>query len=161
MLPIKDYVYIAAIIALLIGFGVFVKHERNIGEAKEVAALKVSSDKLQAAADAKVAQLTAQHATEVTTIKVNYENALTADSAQRASDAQRLRNFDAYRSAHSAVHSAIAGLDATGPVQGVTSADDSRTASLEQVALGLAAAGRSVSDSLTACVADRAALAGK
>jgi hypothetical protein len=34
----KDYVYLGAIVALLIGFGLFVHHERAVGEAKVIAA---------------------------------------------------------------------------------------------------------------------------
>ena len=37
-IPIKDYLYIGAIIALLVFFGFFVHHERGVGAAKVVAA---------------------------------------------------------------------------------------------------------------------------
>jgi hypothetical protein len=37
-IPLKDYLYAAAIAVLLIAFGLFVHHERSVGEAKVVAA---------------------------------------------------------------------------------------------------------------------------
>ena len=160
-LPIKDILYASIILLLLGGFGWYTIHERDIGEAKEVAALKASSEKLQAAADAKVAQITAQHTTEVTTIKETYETALTADSAQRSSDAQRLRNYDAYRSAHGAVGSASPGPSTGGPVQSGTGSSDAIFSRLESVAGELADSARNANAALSACIADRAALTGK
>ncbi len=161
MFPIKDYIYGGAILALLIGFGWYTAHERNIGKAHELAVLQESSQKLQAAAEAKVAALSAQHASEVSTIKVNYEAQHTADSLQHDTDTQRLRNFDAYRRQHEAMDHPATGPGAGPTVASGAVSDGERLTSLEQVALNLAAAGRSVSESLTACTADRAALAGK
>lgn len=37
LIPLKDYIYGSAIVALLIGFGVYTAHERGIGKAAEVA----------------------------------------------------------------------------------------------------------------------------
>jgi hypothetical protein len=36
--PIRDYIYAGALVVLLIGFGLFVHHERAIGEAKVISA---------------------------------------------------------------------------------------------------------------------------
>jgi hypothetical protein len=41
--PIRDYIYAGAIVLLLIGFVVFVHHERAVGEAKQIA-LQQKSD---------------------------------------------------------------------------------------------------------------------
>lgn len=38
LIPFRDWCYLAAIIALLVGFGIFVHHERFIGEQKILAA---------------------------------------------------------------------------------------------------------------------------
>lgn len=53
LIPIKDYVYGAIIIALLVGFGLFIHHEREVG----AASLKAADAKAvaaQVAANAKV-----------------------------------------------------------------------------------------------------------
>lgn len=39
LIPLKDWLYGSAIVALLIGFGVYTAHERGVGEAKEIAAV--------------------------------------------------------------------------------------------------------------------------
>lgn len=62
LIPIKDWVYGGLIVALLIGFGVYTKHERNVGAAHEVAALKASSDKLERETAAQTADLKARAA---------------------------------------------------------------------------------------------------
>lgn len=46
MVSIKDWLYAGLIVALLGGFGWYTIHERSIGEAHEIAALKISSDKI-------------------------------------------------------------------------------------------------------------------
>lgn len=46
LIPFKDWVYGGIILSLLVGFGLYTVHERNLGAAHEVAALKASSDKL-------------------------------------------------------------------------------------------------------------------
>lgn len=60
LIPFRDWCYLGAIVALLIGFGVYTKHERNIGAAHEVAALKESSDKLQKDTDRQTADIKAK-----------------------------------------------------------------------------------------------------
>ena len=62
-IPLKDYIYAAVIALLLIGFGLFVHHERGIGEAKVLAA------------DAKVVAIQKAHDTDV-------QNAATAATSE-------------------------------------------------------------------------------
>ena len=155
---LKDYLYGAALLILVAGFGWYTVHERDLGKARELAILQESSQKLQAAADAHVAALVAQHDHEVASLKGTYENQRIIDSAQRISDAQRLHNYDAYRSAGTPVPGASGGPGNPPVSAGSSSADVVRFERLEQVALGLAAAGRAVSASLTECEVERDSL---
>lgn len=161
LIPIKDWIYLGAILALLAGFGVFVHHERTVGAAHEIAALQQSSQKLQAAADAKVAQLTAQHTADITANKVVYETQLTALSSQRASDAQRLREYDAYRRARPSVPDTANGPGAATVIPGSAVGSVQRDERLEQVALDLANAAGDAAAALKSCMAERDTLAGK
>ena len=60
LIPGKDWIYLGLIVALLAGFGAYTVHERHLGAAHEVAALKASSDKLQADTDRQTADLKAR-----------------------------------------------------------------------------------------------------
>lgn len=60
LIPLKDWIYVTVIGALIFGFGAYTVHERHIGAAHEVAALKASSDKLQADTDRQTADLKAK-----------------------------------------------------------------------------------------------------
>jgi hypothetical protein len=60
MIPGKDLLYGAILVVLLAGFGWYTVHERNLGAAHEVAALKSSSDKLQAQTAAQTVELKAR-----------------------------------------------------------------------------------------------------
>jgi hypothetical protein len=159
--PLRDYIYAAAIIILLIAFGWYTVHERDVGQAKEIAALRASSDKLLANANKTIATLTAQHAAEVAQVKENLNAQIQAANAQHDSDLQRLRAYDAYRHSHPALPGAVAGPAASTANASGSGSLDERLTSLELVALQLAAAGREVDASLTACLADRNALTGK
>lgn len=55
LIPLKDWLYIGAIVALLAGFGLFVHHERQIG-----------AQKVEAAVHAAASEATASAATETT-----------------------------------------------------------------------------------------------
>jgi hypothetical protein len=161
LIPLKDWIYLSLIAALLGGFAAYTIHERNLGAAHEVATLKKSSDELQAKAAAHVAQVAKAYSTASTVNLENLNAQLKAASDQHDSDAQRLREYDAYRRAHPAVASAQTGSGIGVSGGSGTSEDDGRFASLEQVALQLATAGREVNSSLSACMADRDALTGK
>ena len=60
LIPSKDLVYCAILLAVIAGFGAYTVHERHLGAAHETAALKVSSAKLQAETDKKTADLQAR-----------------------------------------------------------------------------------------------------
>ncbi len=60
LIPSKDLVYCAILLAVIAGFGAYTIHERHIGAAHETAALKASSAKLQAETDKKTADLQAR-----------------------------------------------------------------------------------------------------
>lgn len=161
LVPLKDWVYLSLILALLGGFGAYTIHERHLGAAHEITVLKKSSDELQAKAAAHVIQVAKAYSTASTANEEKLNAQLKAASDQHDSDAQRLREYDAYRRSHPAVASApnAGGVVAAGGSS--ASSDEHELESLELVALGLATAGREVSAALTACVADRNSLTGK
>lgn len=95
LIPGKDLAYGAAIIALLIGFGVFVHHERSLGAAAEVKVVQEASAKVQAAAAKQIAELNTQHAATVAAIQETQSVQLKAAAADSATLSQRLRNYEA------------------------------------------------------------------
>lgn len=161
LIPTKDWIYLSLIIAVLIGFGSYTIHERHVGAAKEVAALEKSSKKLQDAAVKKVAALTTEHATQVATIIGVIDNERKANAAKSASDAERLREYDAYRRAHSAVDRPASGPGDQGGGDGSAPTVDNLLSSLEQVGLQLATANRLAKTALTSCMIERESLTGK
>jgi hypothetical protein len=161
LIPLKDWIYGGIIVAILAGFGWYTVHERDLGKASEVAALKKSSDELQAKAAAHVAQVAKAYSTASTVNLENLNAQLKAASDQHDSDAQRLREYDAYRRTHPAVASAQTGSGFGSAGSQSSNGYDEQFASLEQVALQLATAGREVNASLAACMADRTTLTGK
>lgn len=161
LIPTKDYIYAAIIVALLAGFGWYTIHERHIGAAKEVAALKVSSDELNRKADAKIVKLNTEHATQVATIIGVIDNERKANVSAAASDADRLREYDAYRRSHPAVGSPASGPKNQSDGSGSADRNADRSFELEQDALNLADAGRSVLTALKSCMIERDSLTGK
>jgi hypothetical protein len=161
LVPFRDWVYLGLFVAL-VGLGLYERaHLIHEGEAHELASLQRSSAKLQAAADANVTKLTAEHAAEVAAIRSQLDEQQQTNDALAAADAQRLREYDAYRRAHEAVGGA-----APGPVPGDSGTEsapggDDRYGSLGAVAVELAAAARDAQSALSACVADRDSLTGK
>jgi hypothetical protein len=161
LIPGKDLFYGAVIVVLLLFGWHEVNHLKAEGAAKEVTALQVSSAKLTAAAQKQVQETATNYASTLVTVKENLDGQVKAAATQHDIDAQRLREYDAYRRQHPAV--ASAGTGPSGQSAGSTSAgsDEPRLASLEQVALGLADGGREVSIALTSCVKERESLTGK
>lgn len=161
LIPGKDLLYGGLIVALLIGFGVFVHHERALGAAHEVATLQASSAKLNAAADAKVAALTAAHNQE------NEENATVREAQLRAGVALSaqlgsVRNsFDAYRRSHPDVAGPAGGPAAAGGGEcGATSCGD-LASQLLQAGSDLARSNADLSAVLQSAQRDRDSLTGK
>jgi hypothetical protein len=160
-IPEKDLFWGGIVVALLIGFGFFVHHERSLGAAHEVAALKISSDKLVAAAAKQVQETASNYAATVAALQEKTDATLKADAVQHDSDAQRLREYNAYRSEHPSLGSAASSPGSqnqgtSGPAESYRLLD-----TLEPVAVGLADADRDLSVELKACMADRDALTGK
>ena len=109
LVPLKDWLYCGAIAALLIGFGVFVHHERSVGAANELHSVQTASARVQAAADKKIADLTAQHAATVAAIQETQSVQLKAAAADSATLAGRLRDYEA---GHSCPGPVLAGASA-------------------------------------------------
>lgn len=155
---------IAALAVLLLGgglFGWYTIHERHKGEAIEITALKKSSAALLKTANDKNAALTADHAKQVAAIIGVIDNERKANAARAASDADRLREYDAYRRQHPAVASAASGPANQAAGDGGPVGNDAIFSSLEQVAGQLADSTREGSTALIACMADRDKLTGK
>jgi hypothetical protein len=103
LIPAKDWLYGAIITALLISFGVYTAHERDIGKAKEAAAVASATKKaldaaakqneIRAAADAKINQ----------SIEADFNAKLSASTAANGALAQRLRDYESARSSGRAV----------------------------------------------------------
>lgn len=161
LIPIKDWLYTGIIAALLIGFWYYTVHERELGAAREMAALQASSAKLQVAAQKQVAETAANYATTLNTIQEKQSDEIKMAAAQHDADARSLLYYDTYRRLHPALGSPASGPGTAGAGSSVAPTDDGRFSSLEQVALGLAGAARSDAGSLTACMADRDALTGR
>lgn len=161
LIPTKDWIYLSLIIAVLIGFGSYTIHERHVGAAKEVAALTKSSDELNRKADAKIVKLNTEHATQVATIIGVIDNERKANVSAAASDAQRLREYDAYRRSHPAVGSPASGPGDQSGRGGSADSTDDILQRLELVGLQLAAANRLAKTALTSCMIERESLTGK
>lgn len=154
LVPLKDWLYVAAIVAIIGLFSWYTVHERHIGAAHELAAVTKASDKAKADAEKLVKDLTDQHATDVAKIEDTYEHALATADSQHASDLQRLRNADAARRAGTMLQGASSNSPQTdGGAAGLSP--------LESVSAELADALRRDDSALTACYADRDSLTGK
>lgn len=154
-----------AVIAVLgMLFGAYKVHEhRIVAEAKaaEVEQLKMSSAKLIQKADEQIAANNSTHAAVVAAIKETADAQHQIDTARNASDADRLREYDAYRRLHPAVGSPASGQGDPGAGSSSVVGDGDRLTSLEQVALDLAVAGRSSLSALKSCTVERDSLTGK
>jgi hypothetical protein len=154
LIPLKDWLYIAAIVAIISLFVGYTMHERHVGAVHELAAVTKAGAKAEAAVEAKIKTLTDQHAATVADIEDKYEGLLKDADNQHGSDLQRLRDADTYRKTHSLLPSAgssAAQADSGGA--GLTG--------LESVSAKLADAVRRDDAALNACYADRDDLTGK
>ena len=159
LIPLKDWIYLGVIVALLAAFGGYTVHERRAGAAHEITALQKSSAKLTADADKKIATLTAAHAATLKKVLSDHDAQITADTSQHNSDLARLRDADAYRRQHSAISSAAQPPGATAAGSSGPSQDNGGIELLEQVSANLADALRDSSATLTACMVERSSLA--
>lgn len=159
LIPIKDWFYGAVIVGLILFGWHEVNHLKAEGAAHEVAALKVSSDALVAQEAAHVALVAKTYAASAAATTETLNAQLQTADAQHASDAERLRQFSAYRSTHpdvarTAQPSSGAGTNSAGQGEDFVS-------ELGSAGVSLADALRASSDALNACMADRGALTGK
>jgi hypothetical protein len=77
LIPLKDYLWAAAVAALL-SYHFYTVHEAKVhASAHELAVLKDSSDKLVKANEEKLAAITQQHTADLTAEKVQHAQALT------------------------------------------------------------------------------------
>jgi hypothetical protein len=153
--------YLIVILALSGGGYFEIKHLEAQAVQHELDSLAVQSAKLQQQAAEQVAATALAYSDSINATKDELNASLQTAAAQSASDAERLREYDAYRRAHESVGSAPSGPGAAPAGGSGGPTDDDRYSQLEQVALGLAAAGRDTVSSLRACMADRDSLTGK
>ena len=161
LIPIKDWFYGALIVGLIL-FGIHeVNHLKAEGAAHEVAALKVSSDKLIAQEAAHVAQVAKAYAASAAKTTETLDEQTQATAAAQSDAAQRLSDFNAYRRSHPTVASTGGAGGSADQGTGSGGSDSERLSSLEQVALDLAGAAAAGRNALSACMAERDALTGK
>lgn len=154
LIPLKDWVYVAAIVAIVSVFTWYTVHERHVGATHELAAVTKAGHKAEDAAEQRIKTLTDQHAIDVAKVEENYENLLKTADDQRVSDLQRLRNADAYRKTHSVLGSTSgAGTQTT---SGTTCLNP-----LESISAELADALRRDDAALAACYVERDSVTGK
>jgi hypothetical protein len=161
LIPSRDWFYGA----LIVGLGCFIVYERYHliaeGKAETLAALQKSSVALTAKAQAQIVATATAYTASAAKITGDLDAQVKAAAALHVSDAERLREYDAYRRNHPA----LAGTVAPGGTQSAGSSgpstNDAELASLEQVALGLATSGREVNAALSACMAERESIDGK
>lgn len=161
LVPFKDYAW-GALVILLISGGIYERqHLIDEGKAKEIVSVKVASEKAEAAAEAKIINLNVAHEADIVKVQKTYEDTAKADAVLHDSDAQRLREYDAYRRIHEAVGSAASGLQANSGGSKVDPGLEQRVTELERLALQLATAGREIEAALAACSTERDSLNGK
>lgn len=160
-IPQKDIFYGALLLLALAAGAYEVHHLKAEGAAHEISALQASSAKLQAEAAKQIAENTANYAATVAAVTEKADADYKVSAAQHESDAQRLRDYDAYRRSHPAVGGpASAAAIADAGKSGATGIDD-KFASLEQVALGVAGSNAHLAIALMACMQERDGLTGK
>ncbi len=162
---LKDAIYGGLIIALLAGFGWYTYHERAIGAAHQLAAVKRASLKAEKAANEKIAKQTAQYTVQKNKVVISYEQKLNLARAQHSSDRtklERLLNSNARSCSSNELLRGPSGAPTAGsPVQEGTQGSSALPRALGSDALGLAKAVRVLNASLNACEAERNSLTGK
>jgi hypothetical protein len=161
LIPLKDYLWAAAVAALL-SYHFYTVHEAKVhASAHELAVLKDSSDKLVKANEEKLAAITQQHTADLTAEKVQHAKDIASADANSRDSAQRLRDADAYRRANEKLARASAGPGSCSQYEEINRRLELSLSSLEQVALGLSSAGNELRASLDEVNAERSALTGK
>lgn len=165
LIPFRTKVIVVAALVALIGGISWLTYEHyhliNEGVEKEKAAFAAGSAKAEKEAEDKITANNTAHFNDVATIEGNYERTIQGIDAAHASDAERLRAYDAYRKAHPVLGGAAGGGGDQAPGDDGPSELERRFASLEQVALGLTTAGGGLDAALALCEDDRDRLKGK
>jgi hypothetical protein len=91
LVPFKDRVYAAVIVALLIGFGWYTVHERRIGAAHELEAVAKENARVIKAAQEHVDALNKQYEAALNAAQEKYDADLETATHQRDADIARLR----------------------------------------------------------------------
>jgi len=166
MNPIKEYLYIGAIVVLLMGaaaVGVFV-HRCHAAENALQSDIAQSKTNL-ANAEAKIKTLTADHAKEVHENEVATAKQLADNAAVHAADLvrvhERVRQLEAYRQGHPDVARPAPNGEASASGERGPGESASGFSGLGDVAASLADATRDLSVALDSCSKDRDSLNGK
>lgn len=154
MISIKDYIYGAAVVALLVCFGWYTVHERNIGKAHELAAVSAENARVTAAANAKIATQVADYSAKLKESDAAYSKALADEQSAHSADLQRLRQLAANHQGHPV-------LPSPGAPAAPSGSGGSSLIGLGYVSAELAAALHDARDDLFQCYAERGALTGK
>ena len=158
-IPARDWCW-AILLAALLAFSVHFVHKKEAeAVAHETAALKASSDALVKKEAAHVAEVAKNYAASAAATTETLNEQIQAANAQHTSDADRLREYDAYRRAHPAV--ASTGKPADGSGTSGTGQGEDFVGELGQAGVSLADALRGTTEALSACMADRNSLTGK
>jgi len=95
LIPLKDWLYVGAIVALLTAFGCYTVHERRIGAAHEVAAVQAASEKTKAEAQETIDRLDKEYGIALATIQEKQDEQLKAAATNADDLTRRLRNYQA------------------------------------------------------------------
>lgn len=121
---------------VLAAIGAWMAYERfhliDEGEARQLAKMKVSSDKLLATAQANIVKETEAHAADVAANQVKLDEQLKANSVLSDALNKRVRDFDAYRRQHPALAGSPGGPSSASPGEcGAISCGDLASQSLQ------------------------------
>lgn len=162
MNPIKEYLYIGAIVVLLAGaaaVGIFI-HRCHVAEA-DLQSINAQSKVLLAAALEKIKTNEADHAKEIKANEIITNTELHDNATQHAADLVRLRQLEAYRQGHPDVARPGAGSEGGGSGSGSEDQGPGSFAGLGLVAAALADATRDLTTGLDTCTRERDSLIGK
>jgi len=99
LIPIKDWIYLGAIVALLSVFGWYTVHERHIGAQHELEAVQKASAKTQAEAQAQIDELDKSYTATLAAVQEKQDEQLKTAAATAADLSSRLRNYEAHNRA--------------------------------------------------------------
>jgi hypothetical protein len=153
--------FVIAAVLSASAIAIYTFHERSKGESIELAALKKSSAKLIAADDAEIARLNKVYLAASTALQEKTDETDKANAAAAATDADRVRQFNAYRDQLAKLQStSAAGKTPSNGASGAGKSEDF-AGELELAGLPLADALRDSVTALAACMTDRDSVTSK